>query len=302
MTRVTVVPLMRVLFVDQSLAGRQPLRQGLIAAGLAVDLAGGAREAVGMAGAGSYDAVVAAIDAPEGGVAVTRYLRANASTMRVPIVLVGPPDRASEKAAFNALFVGASDFLAEPVVVADLVARLGALQPPVPSQAECPEPQPPCFVDVNMAGFVREASPEARAALALKARRRPVHLSTHLETSFNLVPSASWRDLVAPADTGFMRTLFPIANGCGAAYEVEPLDRLDGVRLVLHPVAVSRTHQGAGAVPRAALHRSPLTSASSPAARVSHPSNPVPPPPPFGETHPSLAASVASSSRTTARA
>ena len=100
------------------------LRRGLAEEGYAADVAGTGEDAVGLAGAIPYDAIVLDVMLPGlGGIEVCRQLRA--SGVWTPILMLTARDGIEDRVA--GLDAGADDYLTKPFSFAELLARLRAL-------------------------------------------------------------------------------------------------------------------------------------------------------------------------------
>ena len=100
------------------------IRRGLRFEGLVVDLAGGGEEALRMAGAIEYDAVVLDVMMPGlDGFETCRRLRAERNW--VPVLMLTARDAVEDRV--RGLDGGADDYLTKPFSLAELLARLRAL-------------------------------------------------------------------------------------------------------------------------------------------------------------------------------
>ena len=100
------------------------IRRGLRFEGLVVDLAGGGEEALRMAGAIEYDAVVLDVMMPGlDGFATCRRLRGERNW--VPVLMLTARDAVEDRV--RGLDGGADDYLTKPFSLAELLARLRAL-------------------------------------------------------------------------------------------------------------------------------------------------------------------------------
>jgi two-component system, OmpR family, response regulator len=121
---------MRVLIVEDEVKMAGLLRRGLREEGLAVDLARTGDDAMWMARATDYDAIVLDVMLPGAdGFEVCRRLR-EAGTWS-PVIMLTARDAVNDRVA--GLDAGADDYLAKPFSFAELLARLRALarRPPV---------------------------------------------------------------------------------------------------------------------------------------------------------------------------
>jgi DNA-binding response OmpR family regulator len=115
---------MRILVVEDYEPLARSLIQGLREAGYAVDGSVDGEEALSLAQANPYDALVLDIMVPTiDGLAVLRRLRASGST--VAVLLVTARDQVPDRVA--GLDTGADDYLVKPFAFAELLARLRAV-------------------------------------------------------------------------------------------------------------------------------------------------------------------------------
>jgi two-component system OmpR family response regulator len=115
---------MRALVVEDELKMAVILRRGLAEEGYAADIARTGEEALDMARAAPYDAIVLDVMLPElGGLEVCRELRA--SGVWTPILMLTARDGVEDRVA--GLDAGADDYLVKPFSFAELLARLRAL-------------------------------------------------------------------------------------------------------------------------------------------------------------------------------
>ncbi|HEV3494766.1 MAG TPA: response regulator transcription factor [Actinomycetes bacterium] len=115
---------MRALVVEDELKMAVLLRRGLIEEGYAADVARTGEDAVDLARATSYDAIVLDVMLPGlGGLEVCRVLRA--SGVWTPILMLTARDGVADRVA--GLDAGADDYLTKPFSFAELLARLRAL-------------------------------------------------------------------------------------------------------------------------------------------------------------------------------
>jgi two-component system OmpR family response regulator len=114
----------RVLVVEDELKMANLLRRGLTEEGHAVDVATTGDDAVWMAGAAEYDAIVLDLMLPGiGGVEVCRRIRRDG--VWAPVLMLTALDGVEERVA--GLDAGADDYLPKPFSFAELLARLRAL-------------------------------------------------------------------------------------------------------------------------------------------------------------------------------
>lgn len=115
---------MRILLVEDEALLRGPLRQGLEAAGYAVDEADNGRDAHFLGDTENFDAVVLDLGLPVlDGLSVLRRWRDAGRTM--PVLILTARDNWSEKVA--GIDAGADDYLTKPFHMEELLARLRAL-------------------------------------------------------------------------------------------------------------------------------------------------------------------------------
>jgi two-component system, OmpR family, response regulator len=114
----------RVLIVEDELRMASLLRRGFISEGLAADVAASGEDALWMAGATDYDAIVLDVMLPGmSGFEICRRLRN--SGVRVPVLMLTARDSVEDRVA--GLDTGADDYLVKPFAFAELLARLRAL-------------------------------------------------------------------------------------------------------------------------------------------------------------------------------
>jgi two-component system OmpR family response regulator len=115
---------MRVLIVEDEAKMAGLLRRGFRQEGIAADLAGEGEEALWMAGATEYDAIVLDLMLPGiDGLEVCRRLRDDG--VHSPILMLTARDGVRDRVA--GLDSGADDYLVKPFSYAELLARLRAL-------------------------------------------------------------------------------------------------------------------------------------------------------------------------------
>ena len=115
---------MRILVVEDELKMASLLRRGLAEEGHAVDVARTGDDALWMAGAAEYDAIVLDLMLPGmDGIEVCRRVRE--SGVWVPVLMLTARDAVDDRVA--GLDAGADDYLAKPFSFAELLARLRAL-------------------------------------------------------------------------------------------------------------------------------------------------------------------------------
>ena len=115
---------MRVLIVEDEIKMAALIRRGLIGDGLAADVAIKGEDALWMAGATEYDAIVLDVMLPGiDGFEVCRRLRDD--SVWTPILMLTARDSVRDRVA--GLDGGADDYLTKPFSYAELLARLRAL-------------------------------------------------------------------------------------------------------------------------------------------------------------------------------
>jgi two-component system OmpR family response regulator len=115
---------MRVLIVEDEVKMAALLRRGLVEEQHAVDVAGTGDEALWMADAVEYDAIVLDVGLPgRDGFEVCRRLRAQG--VWAPVLMLTARDAVEDRIA--GLDAGADDYLPKPFAFAELLARLRAL-------------------------------------------------------------------------------------------------------------------------------------------------------------------------------
>jgi two-component system OmpR family response regulator len=115
---------MRLLIVEDELRMASLIRRGLINEGLAADVAVNGEEALWMAEAADYDAIVLDVMLPGmSGFETCRRLRNNG--VWVPVLMLTARDSVDDRVA--GLDTGADDYLVKPFAFAELLARLRAL-------------------------------------------------------------------------------------------------------------------------------------------------------------------------------
>jgi two-component system OmpR family response regulator len=115
---------MRVLVVEDELRMASLIRRGLAAEGLAADVAAKGEDALWMAEAHDYDAIVLDVMLPGlSGFETCRRLRENG--VWAPVLMLTARDAVEDRVA--GLDNGADDYLVKPFAFAELLARLRAL-------------------------------------------------------------------------------------------------------------------------------------------------------------------------------
>jgi two-component system OmpR family response regulator len=114
----------RVLIVEDELRMAGLIRRGLLNEGLAADVAGTGEDALWMAQAHAYDAIVLDVMLPGlNGFDTCRRLRS--SGVWAPVLMLTARDSVEDRVA--GLDTGADDYLVKPFAFAELLARLRAL-------------------------------------------------------------------------------------------------------------------------------------------------------------------------------
>jgi two-component system, OmpR family, response regulator len=115
---------MRVLVVEDELRMASLIRRGLLEEGLAADVTAKGEDAVWMAQAHEYDAIVLDVMLPGmNGFETCRQLRS--SGVWAPVLMLTARDAVEDRVA--GLDTGADDYLVKPFAFAELLARLRAL-------------------------------------------------------------------------------------------------------------------------------------------------------------------------------
>ena len=115
---------MRVLIVEDELRMASLIRRGLVSEGLAADLASSGEEALWMAPAHDYDAVVLDVMLPDlDGFEVCRRLRGDGD--ETPIIFLTARDTPSD--TVTGLTLGGDDYVTKPFAVDALIARVRAV-------------------------------------------------------------------------------------------------------------------------------------------------------------------------------
>jgi two-component system OmpR family response regulator len=114
----------RVLIVEDEPKMAGLIRRGLVEEGHAADVAGSGEDAVWMAGAHTYEAIVLDVMLPgESGFETCRRLRDDG--VWAPVLMLTARDAVTDRVA--GLDAGADDYLTKPFSLAELLARLRAL-------------------------------------------------------------------------------------------------------------------------------------------------------------------------------
>jgi two-component system OmpR family response regulator len=130
---------MRVLVVEDELRMASLIRRGLVNEGLAADVAGTGEDALWMAQARDYDAIVLDVMLPGiNGFETCRSLRTKG--VWAPVLMLTARDSVEDRVA--GLDTGADDYLVKPFAFAELLARLRAL-------ARRGEPERPSVLEVD---------------------------------------------------------------------------------------------------------------------------------------------------------
>ena len=115
---------MRVLIVEDEIRMASLIRRGLVKEGLAADVAASGEDALWMADASSYDAIVLDVMLPGiSGFDTCRHLRHKG--VWSPVLMLTARDSVEDRVA--GLDTGADDYLVKPFAFAELLARLRAL-------------------------------------------------------------------------------------------------------------------------------------------------------------------------------
>jgi two-component system OmpR family response regulator len=117
-------PSMRVLVVEDELRMASLIRRGLLREGLAADIAPSGEDALWLAEAHDYDAIVLDVMLPGiDGFETCRQLRGNG--VWAPVLMLTARDAVEDRV--TGLDMGADDYLVKPFAFAELLARLRAL-------------------------------------------------------------------------------------------------------------------------------------------------------------------------------
>ena len=131
--------MVRVLVVEDELRMASLIRRGLVNEGLAADIAGTGEDALWMAQARDYDAIVLDVMLPGmNGFETCRSLRSKG--VWAPVLMLTARDSVEDRVA--GLDTGADDYLVKPFAFAELLARLRAL-------ARRGEPERPSVLEVD---------------------------------------------------------------------------------------------------------------------------------------------------------
>jgi two-component system, OmpR family, response regulator len=115
---------MRLLLVEDEARLAEVVRRGLVEHSYAVDLAGTTAEALDLAAANEYDAIILDRRLPDGdGAQVAAELRRNG--MRTPVLMLTARDAVEDRV--EGLDLGADDYLVKPFAFPELAARVRAL-------------------------------------------------------------------------------------------------------------------------------------------------------------------------------
>src|ERR1700704_1651316 len=115
---------MRILVVEDEKQTASLLRKALQAEGFGVEVCGNGDDALTVARAAAFDAIVLDIMLPgRDGLSVLRQLREHKNL--TPVLLLSARGEVSER--IEGLTFGADDYLPKPFVIAELVARVRAL-------------------------------------------------------------------------------------------------------------------------------------------------------------------------------
>jgi two-component system OmpR family response regulator len=152
----------RVLIVEDELRMASLIRRGLAGEGLAADVAGSGEDALWMAPAHDYDAVVLDVMLPDlDGFEVCRRLRG--AGVWSPVLMLTARDSIDDRVA--GLDSGADDYLVKPFAFAELLARLRALG----RRGETGRPAVLAVGDLRLDPATREVSRDSKP-IALSAK------------------------------------------------------------------------------------------------------------------------------------
>jgi two-component system OmpR family response regulator len=176
----------RVLIVEDELRMASLIRRGLVNEGLAADMAGSGEDALWMAPAHDYDAVVLDVMLPDlDGFEVCRRLRA--AGVWAPVLMLTARDSVNDRVA--GLDSGADDYLVKPFAFAELLARLRALS----RRGETGRPAVLAVGDLRLDPATREVTRGSKG-VALSAKefalletfmRRPGEVLSRLEHAWD---------------------------------------------------------------------------------------------------------------------
>jgi two-component system OmpR family response regulator len=117
---------MRLLVVEDAVALRESLVQGLTGLGYSVDATGDGEEGLWYALGNPYDLLLLDIMVPKvTGLEIIRKVRASEERAQTPILLLTARDEVEDRIA--GLDTGADDYLTKPFAVGELLARVRAL-------------------------------------------------------------------------------------------------------------------------------------------------------------------------------
>src|SRR2546421_12616372 len=137
--RVAENPVVRVLVVEDEVRMASLIRRGLVTEGIAADVAASGEDALWMAQAHGYDAVVLDVMLPGvDGFETCRRLRG--AGVWAPVLMLTARDAVEDRVA--GLDSGADDYLVKPFAFAELLARLRAL-------ARRGDPERPAVLEVG---------------------------------------------------------------------------------------------------------------------------------------------------------
>jgi DNA-binding response OmpR family regulator len=126
---------MKILVADDERKIAEQIHAGLVAEGYAVDVANDGDEALCLAEASTYDALLLDINMPhKDGITVVRLLRRKG--INAPVIFLTARDDIEDKV--RGLDAGADDYLTKPFSIAELLARLRAVLRRQRSQAVNP--------------------------------------------------------------------------------------------------------------------------------------------------------------------
>jgi two-component system OmpR family response regulator len=121
---VSIIDGVRVLVVEDDVRMAAAIRRGLRFEGIVVDVASGGEEALRVAGATAYDAVLLDVMLPDlDGFETCRRLRERG--VWVPVIMLTARDAVEDRV--RGLDGGADDYLTKPFSLAELLARIRAL-------------------------------------------------------------------------------------------------------------------------------------------------------------------------------
>lgn len=123
-------PSLRILLADDSATVRIAIRKILLLLGHEVDLVGDGAEALAALRRSSYDVAILDLQMPVmgGPEAASRYRRERPRSPRAHLIAISGDDSPGERR--RCVEAGMDEFLAKPILAADLAERLNRIAPP----------------------------------------------------------------------------------------------------------------------------------------------------------------------------